>query len=406
MFSDNVRQRDQRWGTGDVVLKGLLAGILVALVVLIWVVLTARWPAGGESGAAPADKGKDAQEGPPTAGKPAARAGELVSRPPDAPKPPPTVGDPERLREVLQEGKTYEVVSTADLEAPVRDKDWGLQKTVYLAYRAELRLRRHIEKNDGQRIVELRSVEDIRMVKATSTLKLSFKATEPGVLLLGSLDAWLTGGQITAIAVSALPVLEWFAEKYLNDANTKIKAKVDSLKGKKVRIIYEDGKGVTSLQPVGCFLTKDERNLFFASAVVGDAFLWPKKESKPGDAWEVPGEAFSDLLPPSWRGTPRGTIQIRRGQDFEEKGQKYAWLECYAGTLEIDASDASRTRLASLTPRGQLKYNISAGHVESAELDAQGNVSEASRDHLLFEARFETQPKVRMTYHCVIVNPR
>jgi hypothetical protein len=89
MFSDKVRQREQRWGTGDVVLKGLLAGILVALVVLIWVVLTARWPEGGESGAAPPDKGKDAQEGPPTPGKPAVRAGELVSRPPDAPSHPP-----------------------------------------------------------------------------------------------------------------------------------------------------------------------------------------------------------------------------------------------------------------------------------------------------------------------------
>jgi hypothetical protein len=406
MFSQKVRQRERRCGAGDLVLKGLLAAILLALLVLIGVVLTARWPAGGESGAAPPDKGKDAQEGPPAAGKPAVREGEKTSRPAEAPKPPPTVGDPKRLREVLQEGKTYEVVSTADLEAPVRDKDWGLQKTVHLAYRAELRLRRQIEKNDGQRIVELRSVEDSRMVKATSTLRLSFVVTEPGVFLLGALDAWLTGGQITTIAASALPVLEWFGQQALNNANTKIKASVDSLKGKKVRIVYEDGKGVTSVEPVGCFLTEDERDFFFASAVVGDAFLLPNKESKPGDVWEAPGEAFSDLVPSSWRGTPRGRIQIRRGQDFEEKGQKYAWLECYAGTLEIDASDASRTRLASLTPRGQLKYNISAGHVESAELNAQGNMLEASRDHLLFEARFETQPKVHMTYRCLIVNPR
>lgn len=37
---------------------------------------------------------------------------------------------------------------------------------------------------------------------------------------------------------------------------------------------------------------------FFASAVVLDAYLLPDVESKPGDSWQVPGEAFSDLMPP------------------------------------------------------------------------------------------------------------
>jgi len=44
--------------------------------------------------------------------------------------------------------------------------------------------------------------------------------------------------------------------------------------------------------------------------------------------------------------------------------------------------------------------------ITTAELTAVGSMEEASRDHLLFEARFETQPKVRLTYFCRIVNPR
>jgi hypothetical protein len=66
----------------------------------------------------------------------------------------------------------------------------------------------------------------------------------------------------------------------------------------------------------------------------------------------------------------------------------------------VNATDQTRTRLATLTPQGELKYNITKGHIESATLTAEASITEASRDHLLFEARFETQPKFQSTYSC------
>ena len=346
--------------------------------------------------------------------KPSANAGgtvlpgQTVSRPPEAPPPPPTVGRPNRIREVLQEGKTYEVITTAELTGPVRDKDWGLQTTVNLAYKAEMVMHRKIEKNDGRQVIELRAIKSARMLKATSALEMEWVLHKPGILALGLLETALGGtGEVTEVADGLLKelirVIEQVAEQQMN---LKAKAMLDSLSGKTVRITYEDGRGVVELQPVGCSLTEEERDFLFASAVITDAFLLPDQQSKPGDVWDVDGAAFADLLPPSWRGVPRGKISIRRGEDFEEDGRKYARLQCYQGTIRVDATDESRTRLASLTPRGEVKYNITAGHVESAELTAVGSMEEASRDHLLFEARFETQPKVRLTYFCRIVNPR
>jgi len=420
---DPMRAR-RRTGAADTVTKVLLAAILVALVALVVVVWRGS---GGPSGGRTSQESKaelqqnsgakqQDNHSAETNTKPGSRAPELVqagqtvSRPPEAPPPPPTVGRADRIRDVLQEGKTYEVITTAELTGPVRDKDWGLETTVNLAYRAETQIRRTIEKNDGRRIVELRHIVDARMVKATSTVEIGFVISDPGVELLSMLDNLLTGGRITAVAaIVVAPIFksaESIVQKKIDDENTKVKALLDSLSGKTVRITYEDGRGVVELQPVGCALTEEERDLLFASAVVTDAFLLPDEQSKPGDVWDVDGAAFADLLPPSWRGVPRGKISIRRDEDFEENGAKYARLRCYQGTLRVDATDQSRTRLASLTPRGEVKYNITAGHVESAELTAVGSMEEASRDHLLFEARFETQPKVRLTYFCHIVNPR
>jgi hypothetical protein len=404
-------KKSSRKGAIDIVTKLLLAGILIALVGLLVVAVMSKdghWIGHGHS--SKAHSGSVVSSGEENDSQPLVRSGERVARPAEVSPPPPMVGRPERIQDVLQEGKTYEVITTADIHGPVREKEWGFQRTVHLAYRAEMQMRRAIEKNDGHRVIELRTIVNARMIKATSTVEVRFVPSEPGVLVLGFLDLLLTGGRIVALASQLVaPIcsgMESAIQQRINDQNMRVKAMLDSLSGKTVRITYEDGKGVVELQPVDCTLSKEERDFLFASAVVTDAFLLPKEDSKPGDVWEVDGSAFTDLLPPSWRGRPRGKISIKRGDDFEENGKKFARLTCYYGTIEINATDQSRARLGSLTPRGDLKYNIADGHIESADLKAEGSMEEASRDHLLFETRFETSPEVRLTYFCHIINPR
>lgn len=404
-------KKSNRKGAIDIVTKLLLAGILMTLVGLLVVAVISmgdHWV--GHRHSSKTRSGSDVSSGEENDLEPVARSGERVTRPREVSPPPPMVGRPERIQDVLQEGKTYEVITTAEIYGPVREKEWGFQTTVYLAYRAEMQMRRTIEKNDGRQVIELRTIVNARMIKATSTVEVRFAPTEPGFLVLGFLDLLLTGGRIMALASQVIaPVcsgMESAVQQRINDQNTRVKAMLDSLSGKTVRITYEDGKGVVELQPVDCDLTKEERDFLFASAVITDAYLLPNKESKPGDVWEVDGAAFTDLLPPSWRGRARGKISIKRGDDFEENGKKYARLTCYYGTIEIDATDQSSARLGSLTPRGDLKYNITDGHIESADLKAEGSIEQASRDHLLFETRFETSPEVRLTYFCHIINPR
>lgn len=135
-------------------------------------------------------------------------------------------------------------------------------------------------------------------------------------------------------------------------------------------------------------------------SVLSDAYLLPDQQSKVGDSWKVPAEALSDFLPPEWRGRPSGHVIIRRAKDFEQGGHQYARLEVQSGSFEMVATDEAWERIGSFTPRGWVEYDITEGHVARGEVRATASMHRASRDHLLFEARFEAAPQARSTYFC------
>lgn len=377
-------------GASQVVTVLLLVIIASLLAIILIMVLGTR-------------KGGDDGPGGP-ARKPAER-GDRADKPQPPPPPPKPVGDPKRIRDVLQPGKTYESALKAGLQAVVIDEDWGLRTTVNLTYVAESRVRHTVEKNDGKSIVLLCQVLESRAAKLLADVDVRLNLGQPGFVLLGALDAYLTGGQGVAIAVPAAQVIEAMftgaARATLEGAKTKAEALVDSLEGKKFRVTYVDGRGVTSLEPVGCELTTEQREYLKGMSVLGECYLLPDTESKPGDYWDVEAAALSDLLvPPTWRGRPSGVVTVERGPDVERAGKRYAQLNITRGSIRVNASDASRRRLGSITPRGKLEYNITDGYVEQGELSAAAHMEDVSTDHLLFEARFETTPKMEIQYHC------
>jgi hypothetical protein len=252
-------------------------------------------------------------------------------------------------------------------------------------------------------VVLLHFVES-RAVKVLSNADVSFDLGAPGVLVLGFLDGLLTGGQLTSIIVPVVPVaqhiLTKLSQKALERAVSKAKASTDSLEGKRVRVTYEDGKGVVHLEPVGCTLTDDERDYLKGLALLSDCYLLPNIKSKPGQYWDVEAGQLMPMLPPNWRGRPSGTVTIERGQDIQKDGKTYAVLQIRSGTFQVDATDRSRRRLGVATPRGRLEYNITDGYIESAHLKIEGRLEEVSTDHLLFEARFEGAPRIEVQYTC------
>ena len=383
------RQRRDRLGMANALIAGLLAAILVAIVGLI-VVLLAGKPVSnsaiedGESGS--------------SAGQVTNR-GQLAK----APKSPKTVGNPDQIRDTLRTGKAYRVVVKGGFDARVEDKDYGVKQVTNLAYAVEMVLTRHIESNDGKRVVELRHFETCRNVKLLCDVEgVVIELGLPGTLLLGAIG-YLQPGAPAAI-VSAQPIvesiLETGARAIANDQALKAVAHVESISGKKVRITYVDGVGVESIEPVDCDLSPSERDFVFNAAVLSDCYILPDVKSKPGQTWNVDGSQFSAFLDPSTRGIPEGEIEIRRGQDAQIDGKTFATLGIVRGFLELNASDLSARRVGSFTPRGQLQFNISDGYISKAELVGDLVLEEISKDHILFEARFHTRPRMKVTYSC------
>jgi hypothetical protein len=353
----SVALRRRRGAVNTVVV--LLVGILTALVVLILtLVFLSRDQGLKSSGGSPGSSEKVAV----SAGQTIRRS--ELPRPPVSPK---RVGDPDRIRETLRVGKTYEIVIKAGLDARVEDKAWGFKQVTNLAYAAEMAIERVVESNDGRRVVELRRFVKSRNVKLLCDVEgVVIELGTPGMLLLGALDAVLPG--TTAAFTFATPIVEtplgYGARGAAQAKAAKAVAHVDTLSGKAVRIAYVDGVGVESIEPVGCTLSDSERDFVFGTAVMSDCYILPDVKIAPGRDWTVEGSQLAGLLDPSLRGWTSGEVVVDRHGDSHEGGKDYAMLQIRSGSLSVDSSDARTRRIGSFSPRGTMRFCLADGFVD------------------------------------------
>jgi len=378
-------QRRLRWakfrnGNSNRVLVVLLAGILVALVVLIGVIIAGR---GGSHPGAPSGASLSSGD---QSGKPAHKP----------------VGDPNRIKETLKAGRTYRATLKTGFTCRVEDEDWGIQTAANMIYEAEMAVNRKIETNDGQRVVELRHFESSRNVKLLTTVDdINFDFGVLGDLTLFALESYQPGS--TAVIGTLQPLVTGMirnsAQQVLQGQATKAVGHVDSLSGKTVRITYADGVGVQSVEPVGCTLTEQELGFLEATAVLSDCHLMDLKIN-PGGTWTVDAGQLAGLIDSSLRGVPTGTISIRREQDTERSGVQTAVLQIVSGLVAVNASDNKQQRIGRLVPKGTLSYNLAENYIQDGHLQGNFLIETVSNDHILFKARMQAEPKLLVVYTC------
>lgn len=388
--------RSRRPGAANYMVVLLLTGILVALVVLIAVLVTQRGSEGTTPTASPSGAASPA-----VVGENQIVLGKDLPSPPKSPKP---VDDPDRIKETLREGKTYEAILKAGVVAQVEDKAWGIKKVVNLAYAAEMQIDRTIEKNDGKRVVELRHFVTSRNVKLLCDVgAVTIDLGPPGVLLLSALE-YLQPGTIGAVAL-AKPIAERIlgsgAQEAAKSEATKAVAQVNTLSGKRVRITYVDGVGVEAIETVGCTLTQEERDFIFGTAVLSDCAIWDLKKAV-GERWQVDGSQLSGLIDPSLRASTSGELEFVRDVDGQESGKPYAALRVEGGSLSLNSSDASTRRIGSFTPAGTIRFSLTDKFVERAKLVGRFIIESVSTDHILFETSFRSRPTLTVEYACKI----
>lgn len=316
------------------------------------------------------------------------------------------LNDPQRAQEVLKAGRTYRAILKAGLDARVEDKDWGVTELTTLAYAAEFVINRKIESNDGAKIVELRNFEACRCTKILTKADVRIDIGPPGQIVLGVIDTYVAPGTVAVInAVKPLAenILSEASKQAMEQHTTVAKAMVDSLSGKSARITYVDGSeaGVTSIEPVGCTLSDSERDFLYSTAVLSDAHIM-QLNMKPGDKWIIDGGQFSGFFDPTMRGMPVGDIEVAREPDVREKDVPFAVLRITRGILELDTSDQSMSRIGRFVPTGELRYNLADNCVSTAALTGEMSIEQLSKDHLLFESRMRTEPRLSLNYSCTL----
>jgi hypothetical protein len=327
----------------------------------------------------------------------------------ELPKPPPPPAKPvandQRIKETVQAGMNYHTVLKVGIQCRVEDSDWGAKLITNLTYVGEFVVDRRIESNDGKRVVEVRHFVEARNVKVVSEveqLKIDFGPA--GVPILVALELYAPGSG--AAFATTTPVVEAVfgaaADVMLKDATAKAFGRVDSLSGKKVRIVYVDGIGVESVTPIDCGLTEDERDFVFSTAVLSDCHILPELKTKPGEFWKVDGAEFAGLFDPTWRGTPTGDVTIVRDPNQSINGQPHAVLKVSKGLITLNGTDAKSSRVGTFTPSGKLTYNLTDNFVDSAKLEGKMKVERMSRDHILFPATFKSTPSLTVDYSCRI----
>lgn len=386
-----LRSAKQRAGKTQPIIVGLLVAILLAIIVLIVTIASSDSPGNTNSSSGSSNAVAVAE-------------GQKVTRT-HFDNPPELVRNETRFRETARQGRTYTSHVRAGFTCRVEDKDWGVSQVVNTVFESEFVVRRTIEVNDGNRIVELREFKTVRSAKLLTEADVTFSIGQPNPLLLSSLDYIQPG--LGEVALTVSQVRSWIEEVASGVVNTAAKvetakavAKAESLEGKIVRLCYENGRGVVSVEAVKGSLSQEERDLVEETSVLFDYFMLPEKEIAVGETWPVKARHFGVLFDPSWKGTPAGTVTVVRGENRVVDGRRIASLNIDSGSIELNASDKSQHRVGTFTPSGNMEFALDEGYVQAANLAGELNVEQVSRDHVLFEAVFRFRPRLHVSYIC------
>jgi hypothetical protein len=319
--------------------------------------------------------------------------------------------DTARIRETYKAGQRFRTLTKASMKTRASAKDWGVEQVLTLCYAAEGETIRTIESNDGNTLVETVEFTKARTLGIFCNLDdVRIDVGPAGQLLLLGLDwytmtpAWssLDGASAKQI-LEGIPAVQGWANRALTDQATRTFAFVDSLQGKKVRIEYVNGKGVTNLTAIGCTLSGDDQAFLVDIAGISDPYVLPNLDSKEGDSWTIRGEDFLPVLDPSLRSTMTGTVTLVRGTDTQLADGPAAQLKLNDGILTLHSVEETSEMVGRWAPRGEMTYSFGDKIVAEAHLSGSLSIDKHSTKHILFEARQVVEPDYEVVYSCELL---
>lgn len=339
------------------------------------------------------------------------------------------VNDPVILQNMRVEGKTYRSVVFAQVHGRATKKDWGAVKAAaYFNYIYGVESTGKIVKNDGLTIIEERSFSNVSEEVMVGDIDLSLEIPSGGILtyLLSvctgadpvTIDTVIdtvngvARGRITEARMQELS--KWipgFDPKEMKDKLLMFTKDKDHklLQGKKVRITFKDGRGITSIEPIGCGLTEEEKEIIIRTNFIMDHYIMADKKVAVGDEWTVNADVFSGLIDPRLRGAVGGEVTIMRAGDVPDRDLdgNTRRLKLTNGQITISMPEQNNRVTGTVTNiNGTCIIPDKYGVIKEGIITGRVKYTKVSTDHLLFEARMEATPQLNIQYECEVLDSK
>jgi hypothetical protein len=287
-----------------------------------------------------------------------------------------------------------------------------------------------VESNDGRTIVELRRFE-YSEVLTLDAVRAGLELTEGQAwaisVVIGGLGELLSGGttsgsQIVGMKEAIKTVNGQMYE--IPPESLKLMAKLANwsglssldlekglqavlprpefgiLDGKTVRLTFEDGKGITRIEPVGCAISPQEKLAITRTNNLADHYIFPDRSRAVGQAWEVPADNLGSLVDPRLRGTiVSRPVRLKRTDDTVDGEGGRVFNVSIDGAQEITMSKSGEGKEVTgemNVTEARFELQDSAGVVTAASASGFVEYRERTTDHLLFGAEIRGRPSFKV----------
>ena len=320
------------------------------------------------------------------------------------------INEPQKLQMLRKKGKTYESSVVGKLSGTATASNWGIKGQANFVYTYSVQSTGKIVENNGIKVIEERTFGKVSEHLFYSEGMIKFDLPSAFVwaaefALLPFVDP-LSATVVSETLQEGKLDIKWLKMFGLDDLATSVLVteRLDAgklLQGKKVRIEFTDGQGITNITPIDCKLTQDERDTINRTNFVMDHYIMPDREVRVNESWTVDASVFAGLLDPRMKGRVRGNVTIDRKDDLPLEDKVARRLRLTDGTIDFVSNSTEEYVNGSVKQvRGNCQIPSDVEVVTEANITGIAEYNSVSKDHLLFKATMSTRPRFEVEYEC------
>lgn len=325
--------------------------------------------------------------------------------------PAPKIENNQIIAESLPPGSIFEVKRKSGFITKGKDKDWeSPNDLVFIGVYFESIYKREIEKNDGDTLVELRTIVENRAIKVLSSKsKFQFALEKPIEVYLEKIDL--------NVKETLIPINEdknqltniFTDSNILQKDGTAFFKFASRLEGKKIRITSVQGKGVIAVEPVDCKLNASERQAFFNKDPMALFSTVLKTDIKQNEKTIIPGFMFREALElveedpiPSIS----GFVVVDRLENATENQGNLARFQIRKkeSSLSLKEEDQDIKVFMKIIPEGTINYSLEDKCVREMIITGDFEISAKPKTKALEKSVILEPPILKMTYSCIKKN--